>query len=526
MTAYERIRAGLSTWPLLAVLVSFALFAFILTMALSGDFFVLSEARSYALLSHTELDAARFLIFPEPQWGHGRLTAMLFFEASGRVCGVDNICVNGTGAALVALAVAIAVVHARQVIGSTPTSVAVGALWLFSPVVLAVTMWQSTRFDTLAFILALSTSAFWWWLLGKARLSWMQVLLFGIGSICLMALAFNAKEITFYLLGALVILAVIRGYASRTVKRNLLLSAIPVAYAVFFIVYALLHIEAGYASNSSVALIPENLLQFGQEAFGLSRAYMGIWHSGPWIGQVQQIVSLGLLAVAGIGVVAGIMAIRGDSRRIDRQRVMDFGSEFYLVAIIGATVLAGARSDGSAAYYLLIPYWALLVLGARLLRRLSGAIPAGRMVATVLALVFAGSVMIAYAGLLGDRSAWRTLQDGSDRMHELGAVTRALLTDAPVRAVTWRTLERPDGHQYTLRGDGSTTVTGEIWPWLMNDAEARPVVTEVTEGDVDQLRADRSTYDEPGEILLVIDGDYRLRLLAQDGRILLDARGS
>ncbi len=205
---------------------------------------------------------------------------------------------------------------------------------------------------------------------------------------------------------------------------------------------------------------------------------------------------------------------------------MEWGSELYLLAIITSTMIVGARSGGASVYYLPIPYWAGLVLGALMLHRIAQAIPRGPMVAGVMAVLFTASVGLAYIGLLGDTSGWRVLQTASQRLHDLGATVRALLSDAPVQSVTWRTLGAPDGRppgwQYTLRGNGTRSVSWEMWPWLMEDPDSRPDVQEVLEGGVAELRADTSTYDDPGEVLLVIDGDYRLQLLAQDGQILHD----
>jgi hypothetical protein len=243
-------------WPFAAVLAVVGLAAFIVVMALSGDLFVFSEARTVLLRPPTEHDLLRFFVLPVPDWGHGRLASISWFEINGAICGVDHRCVNVAGAFLVAAGAVLAVFHARQIIGSLGVAVWVGLLWLLSPAVLALTMWQSTRYDSLAFVLALASMSLWWWALGRSWTSTLGGLAFVVGSVLLLALSFNAKEATYFLPGVLLLSALVRGYGIRAVRRNLVLAAVPLLYATYFIGYGLSHLTAGYAANSSLAYVP------------------------------------------------------------------------------------------------------------------------------------------------------------------------------------------------------------------------------------------------------------------------------
>ncbi len=215
------------------------------------------------------------------------MAGMALFEATGWLCGVDHVCVNATGALLIAGCVCIGIIHARQITRSVGASLWVTALWLLSPTVLALTMWQSTRFDSLAFFLALVTMSLWWWVLGETRLSKLAMAAFVVGSVFLLALAFNAKEITYFLPLLLVILALVRGTDIGVRRRNLALAAIPLLYSGFFIAYALTHVASDYGANSSLANIPGNLEQLVLELLGLHRGFMGIYQGGGEIAQSQ-----------------------------------------------------------------------------------------------------------------------------------------------------------------------------------------------------------------------------------------------
>jgi hypothetical protein len=498
-----------------------ALLASLLILSLTHGLFVFSEARR-EMLWPVDGDLARFLLFPQLEWGHGRLTGIAAFQLTGLVCGVDAFCVNASGAALIGLAVIVTVVHTFQLTGTLWVSLAIAALWTLSPTVLGISLWQSTRFDILAFIVAIGTSALWWAALGRASLSRAWLVAIPLVSVLLMAVAFNAKEVAYYLAGVLLLLAVVRGAQMGRVRRNLLVAAVPVAYAAWFVAYGLIHIAPDYAANSSEVLIPGNLVGLVREALGISPGFMGIHQPGRTFDALQAFVRPTLLAIVVVVIaIAVVIVLREARRRPTWSDLLGYGAEVYLVAVIGATMLANARSAGASAYYLPIPYWAALVLAALLLRRLARR-PAWRRVAQTLAGAAVVVLLVAYASHFAPRSAWAVLSDASARMRDVGSVVRTLLEDKAVRTVLWRTIGDPNGHQYVLRGIGRATVGDEIWPFLVGDASARPRVEALPDGDVGVWRVRAPQLDAPGDVLLVLSEDYRLLLLAHEGEVLFE----
>jgi hypothetical protein len=245
---------------------------------------------------------------------------------------------------------------------------------------------------------------------------------------------------------------------------------------------------------------------------------MGIWHPSPTYATLQSLAGLGWCIVIGLVIGIALLALR--HRRRGGLDLASFAPEGYLVAVIGATLVIDARSAVAAAYYMLIPYWGMLTLGALLLRRIARWGRVGRFAALAVALAVVASLGTAYASLFTERSAWRVLTDASGRMEEVGALVRSVLDDRPVESVAWRTLGDPNGHQYLIRGIGSPLVDDEIWPWLIGDAAARPPVTALEDGDAEEWRTRAGEHAGPGEVLLVLSEDYRLALLVYEGAIL------
>lgn len=123
---------------------------------------------------------------------------MAAFQLTGKVCAVDTECVNAVGAILTAGAVVLLIVHTRQITRSVGLAVVVAIMWLLSPLVLGISIWQSARFDMLAFIGAIAAGVLWWKVFGQRILSRGAMVLAVVASILTMAFAFNAKETMYY----------------------------------------------------------------------------------------------------------------------------------------------------------------------------------------------------------------------------------------------------------------------------------------------------------------------------------------
>lgn len=105
-------------------------------------------------------------------------------------------------------------------------------------------------------------------------------------------------------------------------------------------------------------------------------------------------------------------------------------------------------------------------------------------------------------------------------MYALGDSLQRHLAGREVEHVVWQTDGSPVGWHYLLRGYGAGTVTREIWPWLMQDAGARPTLEVVTD-DLLLLRV----AGRPGSrtVAIALSESYDLRLLASEGVMLVPA---
>lgn len=527
-----RLRDQLDTQWLLTLALG-ALGAFIVTYLLTANLFVWTEARDMIGFPGWPGDVWRWLLFPELNYGPGRLTGMASFQLTGALCGTDLACVNGLGAAMVASATVLLLVHTRQITRSAPMAVAIAILWVLSPAVLSLSFWQSARFDILAVIGVLASGILWWDVFGRRRLSPAWAIAAVVASILLMAFTFNAKELGYLLVGMMPALAVVRG-AGRwsALWRNLALSVVPVLYGTWFIIHALTHIQPAYAATISNAPMLDKSVQLLSQMLGVHPGFMFIRQQGPDFELLNRAALLGLGLFLAALTVAGVMSVRGGlmQRPLARLRsrhwghlIKQAGPWLYLGGMFIVVLVTSSRSRGANAYYLPLAYWALLSLGGMGLRWVSGYLPRPRLAVAVLAILFAVPALSGYASLLTERSTYGRLVTASSQMADAGSILRNALEGRDVEGVSWRMLDLGPEAFYVTRGDARTFQPGrDIWPWLMKDATKRPQVTPLEEGALEQLRATVSEFAAPGEVLLVMDRDYELLMLAHEGEILWD----
>lgn len=494
-----------------------ALATFAVNLLITAPLFVFSEARYYMLWPQPG-GLTRFFLAPELQWGSGRQLGIAAFQVTGSVCGVDAGCVNASTALLVAIAAGVLLIHTRQITNSLWIAVVVTCLWVLSPAVLGISLWQATRFDLLAFIVALSASAIWWHVLGRSwRPRWAAVA-FAIGSALLYAIAFNAKEITYYLVGVLPLLAVTRGCGvPGRVRRNLTASALPLLYALVFIGVALHNIEPGYAGSTGGNDVAASAFELVRQGVGLGQSYMGIWQVSPMFDSLLRATKVGYLltAAAVVGILI-VVVLRGARPSWDRS----WGTELYVGAVMVATLAVGARANGAAAYYLVIPHWAALVLGALLLRRLTRGLARPRLAFVVVAVLFAAAAITGYASLFTERSAWSVLARASSDLRGVGDTIKDRLGGVDVSDVSWLTEGQPTGFQYTIRGIGGPLAGKELWPWLVQDRDARPAFHALVDGEAGSWQRRAGEFSASGQVMVVLSNDYQLTLLVHEGKVL------
>jgi hypothetical protein len=521
-------------WILVLVLAAAA--TYIWVQLLTSNLFVFTEARDMIGWHQWPGDLARWLLFPEPIWGPGRLTGMASYQLTGLVCGTNLACISGVGAAMLGVATALLLVHTRQVTRSKAIAVGVAILWVLSPAVLGISIWQSARFDTLAFSGVLAAGILWWSVFSRPTVTPAWAVATVVGSILVMAFTFNAKEVTYFLVGMMPALAVIRG-AGRpgAVRRNLALCVVPVAYGVWFIAHALTHIQEAYAASSGGSPSFDIATRLLTQLFGLHRGFMFVGQEGSTYELLSGVALAGFwVFVLAVAVAFGVSAYHGllwrPMARLRARRwghlVGQAGPWLYVATVIPIIIVLSSRSRGAETYYLTLAYWAFLSLAGMTLRWLVGYLPRRRAWLTTLVVLFVIPSLAAYASLLTERSTYGRLIADSDRMADTSSILRNALDERTVTSVSWRMVDElgPTAF-FVLRGDSATyQPDDDIWPWLMHDRTARPEVAALVDGTLEELRAATADNATEGEVLVIMDRDYELLLVAHQGDVLWDPR--
>ena len=426
----------------LTTLVLGALGAFSVVFLLTADLFVWTEARDMIGLPNWPGDFPRWLLFPELHYGPARLTGMASFQLTGKLCGADLGCVNGVGAAMLSAGTVLLLIHTRHITRSRVIAVAVAALWVLSPPVLGIAVWQSARFDSLVFIGVVATGVFWWESLGGDDSRGWQVATIVV-SVLLMAFTFNAKEVGFLLVGMMPALAIVRG-AGRpgAIRRNLVLTVIPLTYGIWFVAHALTHVEPIYAADASGAPMVPQVRQLLTEMFGVSRRFMFTNAQGETYESLNRLAKLGYL-IFGIALLLAVVVAQRHGllrRPLVRLRTQRWGRLttqaapwLYLAGMAVVIIAVSARSSGAGAYYLPLAYWAVLALGAMAVRWICGYVPRRRPVLIVLSVLYVVPALTAFASLLTDGTTYGRLVAASRQMAEAGRSC-----DRPSMNARWR----------------------------------------------------------------------------------------
>lgn len=497
---------------------------------IAADLFVLTEARWFISQS-PPIDWLRLLLLPQLHWGDGRLTGILTFQLTGALCGVDHRCVNGVGAALTAAGAALLVVHGRQLSGSLPLAGAAAIAWLVSAPTLAVLLWQAARFDLLALIGSVALATAWWAWLGRERLAPREIVAFELASLLLLAFALNAKESSYYLVGALPLVAVLRGAPIERIRRNVWLALPPLAYATFFVAWALTHVSPDYGRYAASQSPLEGLFELVTQGLGVNAELMYTGQSGPLLEALRTAARLLYAALAALllAMAGGALLARRRSAATEGPRERRAGwrgllagvtAEIYLGLTVAAHLLVGARSEGAAAHYTLLAYWAAVMLLLLTLRRLGALGPRWRTAAATALVVAAVAGGAVYASQHVDRSLYRQITAASVQVRQLGERLAALLGDRQVSSVRWRSVEMPSSAFFILRSGPTNDVGPDLWPFMVGDTRARPSVTPLASGTAAELLARAGDFAAPGEVLVAIDAEYRLLLLVHAGEVL------
>ncbi len=518
-----------SPWLLLFLASIAGLGVFLYLYLLTKDLFIFTEARGFLLNDRNlHFDVGQFFFFPQPTiTGSGRLTTVISYIGISRLCGVDIRCINGADAAILAIGGAAILLHSYQVARSALLATLATAIWCFSAPTLGAAMWQSVLVDKTALIAAIACSGFWYWALARERFTLVAKIGFVMVSVLLLAVAFNAKEITFYLPAVMITLAVTRGTGSgRRLRRNIGLIALPLCYALWFIVYTLLNVTPDLASHVAGGDAFTGLATLMTDTLGIGRNFMGLGSSGPWFETMTAIARLayGVTATAiAIGVVVAVRETRRRGWSFSASRVIErVGPELYLLVVFVSIVAISARTQFPNAYYMLIGYWALALLVLLTIRRIAAASQRPRLIETGLVALVVLSVGSAYLTHFVDGSAVPRLRAASAAITQTGTQIAGLLQGYPVTSVAWRTVGVPDCEWYVLRGDGHSEIwpTPDIWPYLTGDATALPAVDVLTDETWPEYVARPLEFAQPGQAVVVISDTYGLVGLSYQGVVL------
>jgi hypothetical protein len=522
-----------------------ALVGLVVWWLLSRDLFVMTEARGYSLY-RPPIDPLRFLLLPDLQMGSGRLLGQLQFQLTNVVCGVDAGCFNGVGALEVAIAAALLVGHTWQITGRLAVAVTAAGLWLTSPALLGIAVWQATRFDTLAFVFFVLATMTWWAVLGRRHVGRAGALAFVVGSILLLALAFNSKETTYALIVVLPGIAILRGVAvPGAVRRNLLLAAIPLAYGAWFIAWGLSHMDPLYAARSQGISALEGIASLARAGLGIDGTFMYLAAQGdaerlaPAVATAWLLLGVLLAALAAAALGALILSRRRTAppsvtpppaprRPAERAAAIlrAAPAELYLALVASVTLAILARSAAPASYYMPVPVWAVSTLLLLAILRMGAALGSPRTLPVVVTAAWAAVHLLTLAVLLAPGSAYDQLQQASARMREIGATLRGAYPDGRAYGpILWRTLEAPATQFLVLRDpavarspDGTYSPGSDIGPYLLGERDWRSRVIHLPTGTLAELAA-RPAAER--EMVVAIDADYRIRLLSFEGTLLV-----
>jgi hypothetical protein len=204
-------------------------------------------------------------------------------------------------------------------------------------------------------------------------------------------------------------------------------------------------------------------------------------------------------------------------------------AEIQLTAVATVTLGILVRSATPAAYYLLIPTWAVVALLLLVIRRLAAMLPRPRLAMGVVVGAWATLHLAVLAVLLAPGSAVDQLMVASSQMRDIGAALRDVYAEGrPPGPIAWRTLASPATEFFVLRdpsqghvgATGGYGVGGDLYPYLLGDPTWARRTTYLPDGTVDQIRA---LPAEAHRTIVVIDDGYRVVLVTYEGQVVMDA---
>lgn len=487
-----------------------------------GKLFILTEAREFFLSGRqlSDVSLGEFVLFP--QGTNARQASVLLLSLIGQYCGVDVACSNASQAALLALCAAVLFVHGVQVIRSVSLAALAVVLWCLSAPVLNTYFWQATQHDKLAALVYAITAIYWWHMLNKRMIGVAGAFIFIFVSVALICIAFNAKEITFFLPVLLLIFAVSRGAPDiARVKRNITLAIIPVFYSGWYIYYYFARISGWWSPHVEGGDPVAGSRTLWQLSLGFGN-FMNLGRGGLLSDRALMLAALlfwaallvFLLIVFNAAKKASLPALSGVKDGL--AQIRRFESEGYLFFIAVACTLITARTLHPSAYYMIIPHWAAVSLALYIAWTWSRPVFLGRALAGLFTLLFTGGLLVSYSTHMMPMGAAFRLMAASRTLEDSAEAMREKLAGRPVATLDLFLPEHVDGDWY-LYFQADTKVKHFIGPYLLGVSQRPQVNVHHYAG----VAPDITTLGGPQEAAIVIDSQNRIVRATYDGQELL-----
>ena len=294
----------------------------------------------------------------------------------------------------------------------------------------------------------------------------------------LCVLALNAKEISFFLPGALLLQAILfsRDRSPSGYWHSIARVAAPVMYSAWFIIYYMSHLEGGWENhvvggNTKVAV--GHSLMFLMNIGNVMN--LGNW--SPWVHVVKAIVTAGVLMAFALSVY--LLVVRRREGAAARTSDGGLRERLYLAGIFVMTMAIVARTTHPSAYYLLIPAWSFYLIITIMMWKTGEALNVrwGKTITvTVGVLIF----QIGFLGNFAPGAAFRRIMDQGRNLSESYAEIRVALGEQSPEQVRFILPKTVDGYWYFFRGLNRDDMAADryITPFMLRKNMLVPVAYE------------------------------------------------
>jgi hypothetical protein len=460
-----------------------------------------TEARDY-LVHAGDMTADTFWsALAYPAGANTRAVSMLAFGLIHSACGLEAPCVNAIQIAELLAALAVGMVHLRQLI-PRPGVIAVAMLvWCASMPVFDAGFWQATQHDKLAFIFSIAALALGLHAIRATRRGRSAVTI--VALTVLFVLALNSKEIAFFLpLAAVAQIALFAPEGAGGRRRAAAVYGLPIAYATAYIAIYMWHLQGAW----HVHVLSGN-------AWSNAGFYLGalFWTHTFYKPGLLPILAL-LLAIVPLSQRRNDDAVRGtDDVDLRIGRV-----SLYLLSILLATTALVIRAQSPGDYYMLLGAWAFTGwIGAMAAASLRCGPPIKYAVLACIALLVLMFARGRAADALAPDGSWRLVQEA----RHLDAGYRVLKRACTPRLTDGMKLvfpASPAGKWFFFRG-GDEAPDQLVGAFICKDGQTPRMAYSFTGA---------AQPDRPGQLVAVWSRKLKLAKVSRSGAILYPSSAS